>query len=149
MNLMLACAQPKYLQNAVVQNPDMQNPDSTAGKIQADCTRQLKNSKLCIVWMWETKPTETTLGAFIFKTYRLNNYDQSAILLDAGDKAEVVLWMSSMGHGSSPTVVQKLDVGTYRVNEVFFTMPGQWQMQFQFKNQNEEIIDEASFEIQI
>ena len=36
-----------------------------------------------------------------------------------------------MGHGSSPTHVEKVDLGTYSVNNVFFVMPGEWEIRFQ------------------
>jgi hypothetical protein len=33
--------------------------------------------------------------------------------------------------------VKKIDVGTYRVNDVFFTMPGEWDIHVQLKINNE------------
>ncbi len=144
LSFLQACAQPKYIQKI---------EDSGAApsyqKNKADCHVQLENSKLCLSWVWEVKPTETEFGSFVFKTYRLNNYDQSEIMTDFSENVEVVLWMPSMGHGSSPTAVEKLDTGTYRAKDVFFTMPGEWQIKFQFKNINSDLTDEAFVDIQI
>ena len=144
IHLFFSCAQPKYIQKT-----DDTNSAPSYQKNKADCNVQLKNSKLCLSWLWELKPTETEMGSFVFKIYKLNNYDQTAIMMENGDKVEVVLWMPSMGHGSSPTTVEKLDVGTYRTHDVFFTMPGEWQIKFQFKNLNNELTDEAIVDIQI
>ena len=67
-------------------------------------------------------------------------------IIEIEDKVSVVLWMPSMGHGSTPTVVQRLDVGTYRASEVFFIMPGEWDLKFQLKT-GSEVTDEALVQI--
>lgn len=69
------------------------------------------------------------------------NY-QTPIEKDMESLPQLVLWMSSMGHGSTPSQTQRLDVGTYRASNVFFIMPGDWQLKFQIKNGN-ELLDEA------
>ncbi|MBI2394880.1 MAG: FixH family protein [Deltaproteobacteria bacterium] len=42
---------------------------------------------------------------------------------------EVIVWMPSMGHGApnDPTLVEKGD-GNYRVEDVYFSMPGTWEL---------------------
>lgn len=70
----------------------------------------------------------------MFKFYRLNTYDSSSVEIDAASVPEAVLWMPSMGHGSTPTAVTRLDVGTYRASNVFFIMPGEWEIKFQVKD---------------
>ncbi len=82
------------------------------------------------------------MGSMIFKTYRLSSYDQSAIEVDAVSVPQLILWMPAMGHGSSPTTVTRIEVGTYRASNVFFIMPGQWELKFQVK-EGSEIKDEA------
>lgn len=54
---------------------------------------------------------------------------------DLTDKVEVVLWMPDMGHGSSPTRVEKaLDQngqaipGAYNVRKIYFVMGGAWEV---------------------
>lgn len=54
---------------------------------------------------------------------------------EIADAVEVVLWMPSMGHGSSPTLVERvLDengnvvIGAYRVSDMFFLMAGTWEV---------------------
>lgn len=137
----LGCAQPKY-----VSESDQPNSGPQAAGTKSNCDIQFSNSKYCLSWFWENKPTSTTQGSLIFKIYRLNAFDQTAIQLDTAELPQLILWMPSMGHGSTPTVVQRLDVGTYRASEVFFIMPGEWDLKFQIKS-GSEVTDEALVQI--
>ncbi len=132
-----ACAQPKYEIEA-----SNKSGESNQENKSADCSLHFKNSGYCISWVWESKPTSSTSGSMVFKVYRLNSFDGSPINIDVTPQPIVVLWMDSMGHGSSPTTVTRIDVGTYRTSNVFFVMPGEWQIKFQVKS-NETLQDEA------
>lgn len=55
--------------------------------------------------------------------------------VELADDVEVVLWMPSMGHGSSPTQVEKavdangnLLVGVFNVKQIYFIMGGEWEV---------------------
>lgn len=55
--------------------------------------------------------------------------------IEISDVVDVVLWMPSMGHGSAPTQVERaVDAnggtlaGAYKVRNVFFIMPGDWEI---------------------
>jgi hypothetical protein len=47
-----------------------------------------------------------------------------------------------MNHGSSPVFTSLEDTGTYRAKNVFFIMPGEWEIKFQIKEGN-QVVDEA------
>jgi hypothetical protein len=131
---LLGCSDPTYLP-----------PNTNAGQNQpqeASCTLVFKNSGVCIDWKWEKVPTETEVGAFYFKTYRKNLVDGSMVLLDQASTPQIVLWMPSMNHGSSPVFTGQEDVGTYRAKSVFFIMPGEWEIKFQIK-EGDQVLDEA------
>ncbi|MGE3261930.1 MAG: hypothetical protein AB7K68_09140 [Bacteriovoracia bacterium] len=56
----------------------------------------------------------------------------------------VSLWMPDMGHGSAPTQIQRmLDdrgsviVGTYEVRNMYFMMPGNWEIRVKVKYPSE------------
>jgi hypothetical protein len=83
---------------------------------------------------WQAMPNETAYGSFTFKTFRPNAADGSPIPVDPPGTIAVVLWMPSMGHGSAPLAINKLDVGTFSASNVFFTMKGDWQIIFQLKS---------------
>ena len=46
-----------------------------------------------------------------------------------------------MNHGSSPMQIQQIGPGLYKVNRVYFIMPGQWDLHIQLK-MNEQVQDE-------
>lgn len=117
-------------------DPNLNDPSAT------NCDLRFQTSGFCLSWKWEEAPTSQKAGTLVFKTYRANVYDGTPVMLDFATLPSLVLWMPSMGHGSTPTTVTRLDVGTFRATNVFFIMPGEWQMRFQVKLPNEQA-DEA------
>ena len=88
-------------------------------------------------------PTETAVGSFVFKTFRSNLADGSPVLVDlTRSEVAVALWMPAMGHGSSPVKVVRVDIGTYRASQVFFTMKGEWEIRIQLKERG-DVKDQA------
>jgi hypothetical protein len=132
---MIGCADPTYL-------PPSFGGGSNQQQEVGSCLLQFKNSSICIDWKWEKMPTESEMGTFYFKTYRKNIVDGSAVLVDQSSVPQVVLWMPSMNHGSSPVFTSQEDTGTYRAKNVFFIMPGEWEIKFQIKEGN-QVVDEA------
>ena len=62
----------------------------------------------------------------------------------------VVLWMPSMGHGSSPVKVQKVADGVYRASQVYFIMPGDWEIRLQIKNQEtSNVVEQITHKLDI
>jgi hypothetical protein len=55
---------------------------------------------------------------------------------------DAFLWMPSMGHGSSPIRATRLGPTTWEFTEVFFIMPGHWEVVLQLK-QNQRVSDEV------
>ena len=53
----------------------------------------------------------------------------------------ILLWMPSMGHGSSPVKIERLDVGVFKASEIFFIMPGPWDIRYQLKD-GSDVIEE-------
>lgn len=123
-----SCAQPRY------EKVDSLKPQSdglgTAIQKASDCSLKFQNSLYCISWTWETQPTSKEVGALVFKIFRGNVFDDSPVLVDLALLPKLILWMPSMGHGSSPTSIARIDVGTYRATNVFFIMPGDWELRF-------------------
>jgi hypothetical protein len=115
-----ACAEPKYVSREGVV--------PTAKNSEAARSFRFPGSGLSAWIEWEKKPTEEDFGSFLVKIGRPNRADGSPLPIEAGDELQVVLWMPSMGHGSSPVGVEKVDTGTFRASDVFFTMPGDWEI---------------------
>ena len=134
--LLTACAEPKYVRKDGPQKSTLaqQKADFPSGQA---------------VWLaWEKFPTDQDFGSFVIKLGRMNKADQTAIPEDWDGVVEVELFMPAMGHGSSPVSVQRVDTGTYRATEVFFTMPGDWEIRIQRKK-NGSLVEQAIFPIRI
>lgn len=134
---LMACARPQYAQDL-----NQVGDQEILREAQVNCDLHFEKSQLCLTWYWEQKPTSREKGSLIFKTFRLNALDKTAVEVDLEKVPVLMLWMPSMGHGSSPTQTLRLDVGTYRSSQVFFVMPGEWDLRFQIKDGN-QVIDEA------
>ncbi len=123
------CAQPKY--ERVEGKP---SGNFSQDQKVTNCELKFNQSGYCLYWQWEQLPTSSQSGSLIFKVVRPNLLDGSAVPVDLELTPALVLWMPDMGHGSSPTHVEKIDTGSYRARDVFFVMPGEWEMKFQFKD---------------
>lgn len=123
-----ACADPRYA---------LPGSDDGGNQKKLETCQAKFSSNHCVSYVWEKTPTETDFGTFLFKIFKQNPVDGSSILEDlSGGVLTVVLWMPSMGHGSSPVTVARLGVGLYRASNVFFTMRGEWEIRFQLKAGN-------------
>jgi hypothetical protein len=100
------------------------------------CDVRFQND-VCGHLQWVTEPTTDDFGSFLLQVFNGNPTDGSDVLTDLKGELSVILWMPSMGHGSSPVTVSKVDVGTYKINKVFFSMKGEWEIRFILKLNNE------------
>jgi hypothetical protein len=150
-SLLSSCARPKYEVSPLTIKGH--SGGEVVGKVgpaeNFPCSLSFDRSHYCLSWKWEKKPTESDYGSFLFKIYRENLADGTPVGVDQKVMPTVVLWMPSMGHGSTPVEVQRLDVGTYRASEVFFVMPGEWEIKFQILAgsaiEEDEVVDEIIF----
>ena len=129
--VLMGCAEPKYA-------PAASEPAREQDATDITCVAKFSDSA-CVTLAWEKIQTEDDFGSFIFKTY-----DSELFLSDFLNPITVVLWMPSMGHGSTPVKVEKLEPGTYRASQVFFTMKGDWEIRFQRK-EGHAVKDQAIF----
>jgi hypothetical protein len=124
------CANPKYVTTDG-------GPGERKGGSETECLARFASGA------WEKRPTDGAFGSFLFKTFRPNLADGSAVPMDPnGGTVAVLLWMPGMGHGSSPVTVTRIDVGTFRAANVFFTMKGDWEIHVQLK-EGDVVQDEA------
>lgn len=126
-----ACAHPNY-----------QEGPAPVGetKTGATCALKFNSQNLCAGYDWEKYPSESETGTFVV---RFTN-PTSGTLVDPGLSLKVILWMPSMGHGSRPVSITRLSSGVYRVDQVYFTMPGVWQIRFQLHQSNTIVEEQIS-----
>lgn len=97
-----------------------------------------KNTEISIKTFWKRGPLIGDESKMLILLFDKNGLSTSTDL-----DFKVMLWMPTMGHGSFPVSVKKIGDGVYEANEVFFTMPGHWDIHFQLyenNTMNEEII---------
>lgn len=143
---LMSCANPKYFiqDKALVSQVGRGEPTHPIR-----CELKFSNKEVCLAWYWEKITTPFEEGSLIVKLFRPNRLDGSPVLITPIQlNLRLTLWMPSMNHGSTPTISHKIDVGTYRIEEVFFIMPGEWDLRFQLLNQD-NIKDEVIVEIRI
>jgi hypothetical protein len=125
MTATVACAHPNYQDEATPHNDH---------KPAATCALSYANG-LCVDITWEAKPTDDAAGSFLLKFYSANAPETA---LDPQAKVAVVLWMPAMGHGSSPVTVTQVSPGVYRATNIYFVMPGDWEIRIKLKNDKNE-----------
>ncbi|MGZ5280074.1 MAG: hypothetical protein ACXWC9_09035 [Pseudobdellovibrionaceae bacterium] len=131
---LLGCARPIYQDSASHSQPanfnKLERPPANIEKLglQASIT-------------WQKMQTEEEYGAFFLKFWRPNLGDRSPVPQDITQDLDVKLMMPSMGHGSSPVTILRVDVGTYLIEDVYFSMPGAWEIQFSLQDQNGQVYE--------
>ncbi|WP_413287973.1 FixH family protein [Bdellovibrio sp. HCB337] len=128
--VMVACAHVKEAKDT---------PVDPVTEDMASCDLSFPKSTLCASFNWEKKPTETDAGSFVLEFH--GDLDPSQFV-DLIVPLHVVLWMPSMGHGSSPVTIDHLGMGQYRVSKVFFSMRGEWEIRIQLKR-GDAVVEQA------
>ncbi|MES2526691.1 MAG: hypothetical protein V4598_06370 [Bdellovibrionota bacterium] len=113
--------------------------------LTGECELYFKTEDLCLKAAWELMPTSSDFGSMILTFTDLKN---PGVLVAPIHTPFVVLWMTSMGHGSSPVSVENLEPGKFRIKDVFFIMPGPWDIKYQLKD-GELVVDEVVQKIEV
>lgn len=139
----LGCAKPTYINS---NDTGKKNTEQKQGATTYDCSLKWNSKNYCLSWSWKKKPTEEDYGSMILRVYQLSALDNFAEPVDLNSIPQVILWMPSMNHGSSPTTVKRISIGTFQVDDVFFTMPGKWEIRFRLLDGDsvDEVIDPIS-----
>ena len=95
------------------------------------CEVYFQSEDLCMTISWEKYPRAREKG--IMAIGFTDAKDQQR-LVDPKFSPAIVLWMTSMGHGSSPVTLVRTDVGQFRSTDVLFIMGGPWDIKFQLKD---------------
>lgn len=99
-----------------------QNPEP--GHSATVCTVQ--NPQICAHLGHMSTINTKEEGQFVAHIMTPNNVEMSNVHID--------LWMASMGHGSAPLDVTRIDVNKYQVKNAWFMMSGPWLVRLKFKD---------------
>ncbi|WP_374073462.1 serine protease spb1 [Bdellovibrio bacteriovorus] len=120
----LGCARPDYISAQEWQrlngNP---LPANT-------CTGEFKALGICARLQWTKTPNSTEAQEFLLELQG----DTSLF-----DDISIILWMPSMGHGSAPVKIEKLSATQYRITNVYFIMPGDWDVRMSLKKSGQTL----------
>lgn len=125
---LFGCAKPHYVSGL----------EGKIDGIKGDCGLLFSSEDICLKTNWIDKPSESTYGAMEL-TFTAKN-DPSRFI-DPVNSPFILLWMPSMGHGSSPVTLERTDVGRFKATEIFFIMPGPWEIRYQLKN-GQNVVEE-------
>lgn len=124
---LFACAKPNY--------QNISSGLTNTNKNLSACTLVLPKLGQCVSLTWVQNSTDSQMGIF--------NLDFSE---PVSSELKAVLWMPSMGHGSRPTQVTRLNETQFQVSNVAFIMPGEWEIRIQLK-ENNQVVDEVAYKI--
>lgn len=125
--LLSSCARPNYVDPT---NLERNNQTTKA------CPLYFQEENLCLSMKWNKFPTQEETGTFVMKFFEETSPE---VAVTPHYTPAVILWMPSMGHGSSPVTIKQLTDNTYEVSDVYFIMLGEWDIRFQLKNDNDVI----------
>lgn len=106
-----------------------------------------KKTNFSISIDWQEGP-EQGESHFILRSWDRNLGTLSGPYQDLPGNLSIRLWMPSMGHGSSPVEIKKLDSGEYDVSKVYFIMKGAWELRLELKKDG-QVVDEIIVPISI
>jgi hypothetical protein len=151
----VSCAKPKYQpaentadeQKTGNDSGDVKKPeDGTKPSPPLGCVLRFNNLKLCGFVMWSKKPTKSgEEGSLVLKFFE--EKDSPEVLTPEGD-VKLILWMTAMGHGSRPTVVEQQPDKSYKISKIIFIMEGEWALKFQVLRSG-KVIDQAEIQVQV
>ncbi len=119
--------------------------EARAQEMSDECEFYYESEGLCLKAHWDTRATENAFGSMTL-TFTERNSPTRPVSPKRGPFIQ--LWMPSMGHGSSPVSVTLIEEGIYKAEDIFFIMPGPWDIRYQLKDGN-KIVEEKIQKITI
>lgn len=127
--LLTACANPDYVNTPADSSDGNNNPAEENSGTPASCAMKFPKKNVCAVTAWTATPHSSVYNEFLLEL------DQAV----TPEELSILLWMPSMGHGSAPVKIEPLSPTRYRIHNVFFIMPGDWEIRMYLKEQGATI----------
>ncbi len=110
---------------------------------RAQCPLLFPNAGLCASISWDKQPGSEEATSFTLRYWNRESGTFNGPYADPASTVGVKLWMPTMGHGSSPvTIAHDADSGVFKVTNVYFVMPGEWEVHVQLKD-GAKVVEEA------
>jgi len=131
----------------IIRTPSTEKP--------SECPLSFPKQGLCASWTWENPPNDQDFAQARIVFWKAQQGSIDSPELDPALTVFAKLWMPSMGHGSSPVSVQahtdetgNVVPGTFDASRVFFSMPGDWEVWLQLK-QDGKVLEQAKLDVSI
>lgn len=119
-----ACANPDYVTPEDLQEHNQSKPSEK-------CSLSFPKVQICADIQWVAPPVSSQAGEL---TVNLSSQYSGSF--------SALLWMPSMGHGSAPVKIESTGPGQYHITNMYFIMPGDWEVRMFLKNSSGEVIDQ-------
>ena len=106
------------------------------------CPLELPASGLCASLTWNTALSSDAENSATLRFWDKATGSASGPYRDADGEVAMMLWMPAMGHGSSPIKISPLGDGVYSASQIYFIMPGSWEVRVQIKK-NHQLFEQA------
>lgn len=106
------------------------------------CPIYFKTADVCAQVEFTKGPFDGTESQFLVKFFDHKSAHGEHVMVDP-QNLKIDLWMymgNHGGHGSAPVKVVKQDQGVYYVSEVYFVMPGRWNVRFFVNGEQSDLL---------
>ncbi len=116
---------------------------STGSSQETSGVVKLESLQLAVKTYWREGPL---IGDESRSLIVLLNRDNTPVSTDY--EVRLKLWMPTMGHGSFPVSLNEISPGVFEARDIFFTMPGYWDIHFQLFRDN-NLIEEVTWGLEL
>lgn len=119
-----------------IQNRDTLNSDN----FEEGGSLWLRESRYQVRPLWRLGPFVADESKLLFLIL-----DESGYPISPEYKVFLKIWMPTMGHGSFPIKVTEVGEGIFEAREIFFIMPGYWDIHFQLLDRENQLVEEVKW----
>ena len=114
------------------------------GAEKTDCPHQWKSIDVCFTFSGLDQP-------------KVNEEAKVQLVIPDEEQAQKVaflslkayLWMPEHGHGSAPLRIEAVNPGVIFLHNLWFVMPGLWQLHLEWTNQDQKVVAEYVVSIEL
>ncbi|MCB0341708.1 MAG: FixH family protein [Pseudobdellovibrionaceae bacterium] len=120
-------------------------PTKTPISVNQTCALFFSNSGLCAELTWIEKPQGPTKATFEIRFFQSSDPQQLTTSINYNVNVEFL--MPSMGHGlgSRPFTMTETSPGLFTVTDVYFSMPGDWEITILLISNEQQIVDQSTY----
>ncbi len=130
--------------------PAQKNIDQEKALVSCEGRQQIRLEKLnaCGELVWTMGPDIHNESQALLT---LKSLSAEPLQISPSANLKLTLWMPSMGHGSAPTSSETVSLGVFKITQIFFIMPGEWELRFEVQDVEKQntLLDSARLKIDL